>query len=294
MADLNHASRRLVVALTLITLSLTLFVRHAHSAAADTTELPIYDTHVHYSLNSQAEYKPNQIIAKLVRANVARAVVSSSPDDGTRMLYKEDPNRIVPFLRPYHDEVNSGNWYNVAAIPAYLESRLTTPIYQGIGEFHLQSVAAANLPVVRKTARMAVERGLYLQVHADASAIRAIFAYEPKAKIFWAHAGMTDQPETVLKMMDEFPNLWIDTSYRESDIAPGGKLSLRWRTLFLKYPDRITIGSDTWVPARWDDYEQRAKFNRDWLNQLPREVAEKIAYRNAVKLLGAGANKQLE
>jgi len=49
------------------------------------------------------------------------------------------------------------------------------------------------------------------------------------------------------------------------------------RALFLKPPDRITIGSDTWIPERWTSYEKIMELDRTWQNQLPRDVAEKIA-----------------
>ena len=67
-----------------------------------------------------------------------------------------------------------------------------------------------------------------------------------------------------------------------SNVAPA------WESLFLRHPDRITIGSDTWIVPRWGQYEAIITGDRVWLNQLPRDVAEQIAYRNAVRLFGAG------
>ena len=39
------------------------------------------------------------IINLLKNSGVLKALVSSTPDEGTRMLYNQDPERIVPFLR---------------------------------------------------------------------------------------------------------------------------------------------------------------------------------------------------
>jgi predicted TIM-barrel fold metal-dependent hydrolase len=141
---------------------------------------------------------------------------------------------------------------------------------------------------------MAVERDFYLHVHSNSAAVRVIFGYEPDVKILWAHAGLSEPPEVAMQLMDEYRNLWVDISIREHAIAPGGELSENWQALFLKHPDRITIGSDTWIPSRWGQYEQVIEFDRGWLAQLPREVAEKIAYRNAVRLFGAGPHKHLQ
>ena len=52
----------------------------------------------------------------------------------------------------------------------------------------------------------------------------------------------------------------------------------------LRHPERFLVGSDTWIDARWDSYGSLMTEYRGWLAQLPREVAEKIAYRNAERL----------
>ncbi len=86
--------------------------------------------------------------------------------------------------------------------------------------------------------------------------------------------------------LDKHRNLWVDISIREYEIAPQGELDSSWQALFLRHPERITMGSDTYIPTRWGMYEKIIEFDRHWLNQLPREVAEKISYRNALRLFG--------
>ncbi len=125
----------------------------ASTTPADNSgDLPIFDTHMHYSQNSWEQFTAPEIIAKLVRANVPRALVSSSPDDGTRRLYALDPGRIVPFLRPYHGNVGSGNWYSSEQSMPYLLDRIQTPIYKGIGEVHLH-FSNVNAPIARAAPR---------------------------------------------------------------------------------------------------------------------------------------------
>jgi len=285
--------KRKLSAILIVFLVLLIFSAH-HTIGGNKKTIPIFDTHVHYSRDAWGVYPPTEIIAKMENAGVPRALVSSSPDDGTRMLYKEDPDRIVPFLRPYHADINSGNWFGKSEVAEYLEQRLKKPIYQGIGEFHLHFDGNADAAVVRKAVEMAVSRGLYIHVHSNALAVRTIFGYAPASKILWAHAGMVETPEVVSEMMDQYQNLWADSSIREYDIAPQGNLDPGWRALFLKHADRITVGSDTWVTSRWGEYEQILEFDRHWLGQLPRDVAEKIAYGNAVRLFGAGPHRHLD
>ncbi len=245
---------------------------------------PIFDTHVHYKEPAWSVYPPDVVIGMMERAGVTRALVSSTPDEGTRMLYRQDPERIIPFLRPYHDEITSSNWFQHDEIIDYFETRLEMPIYSGLGEFHIHDPINADSEVIKKTVKLAVERDIYLHVHSTHEAVEKIFEYEPRAKILWAHAGMSDPPEVVARMFDRFDNLWVDISIREYDIAPQGQLDPKWEKLFLDYADRITVGSDTWVNAQWDNYEKIIAFDRNWLAQLPPDVAKKIAFDNASRL----------
>ena len=242
-------------------------------------EIPIFDTHVHYKEPAWSLYSPKEVIDLFRKTGISKALVSSSPDEGTRMLYNEDSDMIIPFLRPYHDEVTSGNWYKNRSILTYFRERLELPIYKGIGEFHIHNVIDVDSPVIQDTIRMAMERGLYIHVHTGHEAVQSIFAFEPEIKVLWAHAGMSDSPQVVSRMFDEYENLWVDISIREYEIAPKGQLDPQWKALFLKHPDRITIGSDTWVNSRWEQYGAIIDFDRGWLAQLPDDIAEQIAYK---------------
>jgi Amidohydrolase len=254
-----------------------------HPSTTD-QELPIFDTHVHYKEPAWSLYSPKEVLDLFRKSGVTKALVSSSPDDGTRMLYNEDPNMIVPFLRPYHDDVTSSNWYGKKSILNYLQERLKLPIYKGIGEFHIHDAIDADSPVIQKIIQMAMEDDLFIHVHTGHEAVESIFTYEPDIKILWAHAGMSDPPQIVSYMFDEYANLWVDISIREYEIAPNGLLNPDWKALFLKHPDRITVGSDTWVNSRWEQYETILEFDRGWLDQLPKDIAEQIAYKNAENL----------
>jgi len=70
-------------------------------------------------------------------------------------------------------------------------------------------------------------------------------------------------------------------------VAPGGNLDPAWRALFLKYPDRFLVGTDTWINAQWDRLPEILDSFRVWLRQLPPDVAAKIAHGNAERLAAA-------
>lgn len=250
--------------------------------------LPLFDAHLHYSRPAWDAFPPRLVLSILAAAGVKRALVSSTPDDGTLRLYQADPGRVVPILRPYRDGSDAAGWSRSEEVLAYVSERIKRGVYKGIGEFHLWNEEDAGSPQIKRLARLAVERGAVLHVHSGAAPVRALFAHAPEVKILWAHAGMSEPPEAVRELLDKHPSLWTEISFRAGDIAPGGKLDPAWRALFMRHQDRFLFGTDTYTAERWSRYKELVAEHRAWLQQLPREAAERIAYRNAVRLFGAG------
>ena len=250
--------------------------------------LPIFDTHLHYSRDVWEAYPVARILEILSEAGVPRALVSSTPDDGTLRLHEAAPGRVVPILRPYRSRADMGDWFASDAVMAYVAERLDRDLHRGVGEFHLWNASEAKTPQMRKLAALAVSRGLILHIHAGHSPIRALFEVEPNLKIVWAHAGMGAPPEVVGELLDRYANLRTELSFRAGDVAPEGRLDPAWRTLLLRHSDRFMIGTDTYVTPRWDVYRGLVEQHRDWLAQLPPAVARAIAYGNAVRDFGAG------
>jgi hypothetical protein len=246
-------------------------------------DLPIVDAHIHYSQPDWAVLPPDQVLAILDRAGVRRALVSSTPDDGTLTLYEKAPQRIVPFLRPYRSREDMLTWHSDREVQAYVEERLTHGVYKGLGEFHLVTVDQAEAPVVKRCAELAVQRQLFLHAHVDDATVEKLLQLYPRVKILWAHAGMSASAATVGGLLDRFSHLWVELAMR-ADVAPGGRLDPDWRAVFLRHPERFMVGTDTWVTSRWETLVEGMQAIRRWLGELPREVAEQIAHRNAERL----------
>lgn len=256
--------------------------------AAAQERLPLFDTHVHYSRPDWDVYPPAQILKILAAAGVKRALVSSTPDDGTLKLFQADPKRIAPNLRPYRTQADMSGWAKNQEVLDYVAGRLKSGIYKGVGEFHLFDAKDAASPQMKALVRLAVQRNIVLQIHSDAKPVEVLFSHSKKLKILWAHAGMSEPAGTVRAMMDKYKNLWAGVSFRADDIAPGGKIDTAWHWLFLRHPDRFVYGTDTYITERWAAYGDLVEEHRAWLNQLPRKIARKIAYQNAVRLFGGG------
>ena len=246
-------------------------------------ELPIFDAHLHYSHDAWSVVPPKEAIALLRKAGLRRALVSSSNDDGNQQLYAEAPDLILPSLRPYRVRGEIASWIRDDSVVTYLEQRLAKHSYVAIGEFHLYG-ADADLPVPRRMVQLARQYKLLLHAHSDADAIERLFTQWPQARILWAHSGF-DQPERLREMLKKHPNLWCDLAFR-TDHGSGGKVSPEWRAVFLEFPDRFMVGTDSYTPERWPYVVEHANWSRAWLKELPADVAERIAYRNGEAVFG--------
>jgi predicted TIM-barrel fold metal-dependent hydrolase len=122
----------------------------------------------------------------------------------------------------------------------------------------------------------------------------------PKTTFLTAHLG--NNPEdlgTVSQWLDRYPNMIVDIDARISEL---GRQPYTARRFFIKYQDRITFGTDT--PPRRDAYRTYYRFLETddesfdcavghhfqgfWMIYgvyLPREVLEKVYYKNAMRLL---------
>lgn len=252
--------------------------------AAEPAPLPIFDAHLHWNWEPVPHFPQEKVLALFREQNIMGILATSRPNDGTRALYETKPKDlwVVPFIRPYRVRPDIQTWMSDPQTEELIATEYKRGYYQGIGEFHL-SGRAAEAPQVKKTVDFAVRHDLYLHAHADDEALEILFRHNPKAKIVWAHTGFFTAPEQVAAYLERYPALWCELSYR-GGITSGGTLTAEWRRLFERYPDRFLLGSDTWVNERWDSYARTMADYRGWLAQLPRPVAEQIAWRNAERL----------
>lgn len=255
-----------------------------HPVRASTARLPIFDAHLHYSHDAWERVPPAQALALMREAGLARAMVSSSSDEGTQKLYALAPELVVPVLRPYRTRGEIGTWIHDRTVVEHLQARLARYRYAGLGEYHVFG-ADADLPVMRSVVALAREHGLLLHSHSDADAVERQFLQWPEARVLWAHAGF-DGPERVRAMLSRHPRLWIDLAFR-SDHASGSRVDAAWRALFEAFPDRVLLGTDTFTPERWFYVGEHARWSREWLATLPQPLAERIGWRNGVALLAA-------
>jgi predicted TIM-barrel fold metal-dependent hydrolase len=246
--------------------------------------LPIFDAHLHYSHDAWESVPVPQALEILRKAGLKRALISSSGDEGQQRLYAAAPELVIPELRPYRRRGDISTWVRDESVIDYLEERLSKFRYASIGEFHLYG-ADADLPVPRAMVQLARKYGLVLHAHSDADAVERLFRQWPQARILWAHAGF-ERPERVAEMLRKHRRLWCDLAFR-TDHASSGKVDAGWRAAFAEFPERFMVGTDSFTPERWHYIGEHADWSRAWLADLPRELAERIAWKNGESLFAS-------
>ncbi len=252
-------------------------------------ELPLFGGHIHYNQDVWDVIEPENAIERLRAAGIERALVSSTPTEGTERLFALDPARIVPLLRPYLSSADRRTWFADPGLVQRLRKHLEAFPYRGIGEFHVFG-ANASTPVMAEMIDLAVERDLFLHAHADEDAIVRMVEHAPDLTVIWAHAGFDVPVSRLGELLARYPKLLIELSFR-NDIAPGGTLTDDWRQLFMTHPDRILVGMDTYIASRWAELNDLVNETRGWLAQLPVDVASRIAFQNAAELVGVSGGQ---
>lgn len=271
-------------------------------AARASYDGPLFDTHLHYNQEAwdgnSGPYPPAEALARMQRNNVKAIVANSRPNAGTQTLAaaketREAGVRVVPFVRLYRNRDDYGNWFRDDTIHDMVQAELArgTPSgpYRGLGEFHLYDSANANGPVARKLIALAERQKLAVLAHVDDEAIDLLMANAPSKgqslRLIWAHTGIGGAPiARVQALLERYPLLMGELSYRPGLTCEGGTLCPEWRALVLKYPGRFLVGSDTWVNQRWSAYDEIMRGYRVWLGDLPPDVAQRIAWGNAAAL----------
>ena len=305
---MRHATLSVVTSATLLLLAAVLSTAAPAATAQPAQQAaydgPLFDTHLHYNQEAwdgqTGPYPPAEALARMQRNRVTAIVSNSRPNAGTQTLAASREAReagvtVVPFVRLYRNRDDYSNWFRDPTIYEMVQTELARGTasgpYRGLGEFHLYDSANANGPVARQLIALAEREKLTVLAHVDDVAIDLLMANAPSKgrdlRLIWAHTGIGGAPiERVQALLERYPLLMGELSYRPGLTCEGGQLCPEWRALILKHPGRFLVGSDTWVNQRWSAYDGIMQGYRVWLGGLPADVAQRIAYGNAAALFG--------
>ena len=258
---------------------------------------PLFDAHLHYNVEAVEPHPLADVLGRMQRSGVRAVIANSRPNDGTKALAAaREATRlagvtVVPFVRLYRNRADYTGWHADPSIVEMVLGELAAGTeagpYVGLGEFHLYDSADADGPTARRLMQLAEQRGLVVLAHVDDVAIEKLLAHAPKVRLIWAHSGIGGVPiDRVRALLLRYPTLLGELSYRPGLTSGDGRLSAEWRALLGAMPERFLVGSDTWINARWDDYELLMQQARRWLGDLPPAAARRIAWENGAALFG--------
>lgn len=257
----------------------------ASGVSADVSEgvYSIYDGHIHYDQDVWNILSPREAIQMLKSQNIKRALVSATPTEGAEMLYRENPEVVIPMLRPYKSLRHRYLWFKDPELKAYLLHHLARVPYRGFGEFHVFS-KDADLEPVEEMIELARKHKLALHPHTNLEGIRILLAKAPDITVLWAHGGFDVSVNTLRQLLNEYPKLYIELSLREGMLDAMEQLTPQWKTFLVNYQLRFLVGMDTYKPSRWADLPEIVAETRHWLDQLPADIVDDIARNNLERL----------
>lgn len=255
---------------------------------------PLIDAHSHLP-NLQVL---DAYVAAMKRHNVGKVVLL-----GVGGLQKQDVEWIAAAAKRYPDRVIQG-----APVPdplgpgqaSTLDALLGSGRYRAAGEVHVRQESRkidrrADDPAFARVLEVAAKHGVPVVIHSEltaaaGSSLEAALQKHPKAVIVLAHGGSAE-PALVEGQLSRNPNLLVDLSGMHYQRTPRlasekGPLDPAWKALIEKFPDRFLMGIDVWAPRLFEPatLDRLLAWTRRILGELPPEVAQKVAYRNAARL----------
>jgi len=194
-----------------------------------------------------------------------------------------------------------------------LEDDFASGKLKGIGElFGNNSKTNPNPRIRRKTqidaptylamldlvARYGGAMTLHVQMDEDSvEQLEVLADHNTKGNIIWAHCGNNSYAIDVRGVLQRHKNIYCDLSARHSpklkdkvirkrphqEIFTEYNLNDDWRELIEEMPDRFMVGTDTKTETHYD--EGIDNIRNGLLANLSQETAEKVAYKNAQRLL---------
>lgn len=190
-----------------------------------------------------------------------------------------------------------------------LEGELKSGVATSIAEVHVNSRNSAPLPALTRkvpadsvlmkklmdlSALYKAPLSIHMQFDADSvQQLQALLEAKPEGILVLAHCGKDTAAAQVRPILQKYPNVYCDLSYRGSPQEKGRfperiifsrySIDQAWRALIEEFPDRFMVGVDD--VHSWGEYDQVVESIRlGLLARLTPQTAEKVASQNGVRL----------
>lgn len=276
--------------------------------------VPIADMHMHLTGRSPAHYRE-----QMARNNVrwAGAVGGGLTDDPEYVAAQLGPAYVpalgqLEFTRTFFQRGAAGltdpALYDFSRLFDRAEQLFAAGKARGFGELHVDNARSAgpgnerfarrvplDNPVMRRLYAIADRYDAFVQIHMEGTpgAVEALgmLAREfPRATTILSHCLPWSPPDTLRRLFDQHPNLMCELSgtgpvHGVARVYDARRVRPDYLALIESHPDRFMLGTDPCcgLEHRYDDMIDEAR--RYLLARLTPETLEKVAYRNALRLL---------
>lgn len=283
-----------------------------------TMEIPIADAHFH----PMPFMTPQQLLKRMDQLNIRWAGGAGAIGDRELPFQNALGDRYLRFagFNELYRVANSGPKYLADADNKWfenafgkIEEELRTGIARGIREVLVNTRTSSPNPRMRfkispnssgiralwsLSARYGVPLAIHMQFDPDsAHQLRELLQSDPKGLLVLLHSGVDTVAEQVRPLLSEFSNVFCDLSFRSPPQMKGlvdssvriifSKSGIKpdWKRLIQDFPDRFFVGIDD--VYSWSEYDDVASTIREGLlANLAKETAEKVAWKNAVRVFG--------
>ena len=261
--------------------------------AADYTG-PLIDAHSHLPDATAID----TYVAAMKRHNVRKVVLL-----GVGGVQPDEAEWIDAAVKKYPDLVTAGvrvpDPTNMAAA-GQLDVELARTKARVMGEVHIREASRKierdpSSPAFMQILELSAQRGVPIVIHDDltpaaAASLEAALAAHREAIIVLAHAGGA-KPSGLERLLSRNANLRIDLSGMHFQRTPSlakekGRLDPAWKALIAKMPARFVMGIDVWATRLFEPpmLDRLMTWTRRVLGELPPDVAERVAWKNASDL----------
>ena len=221
---------------------------------------------------------------------------------GAPKAFQERDDLSSAFVRRTLDEVGARRYAFVGEL-MFTHGDKTHGEQTSEGERYVDPLAAGVLQLIEGLKARPVPVMTHWEVYdwaRDWPRVSELYRRYPAQTFIWPHAGFA-HAEQVEEVLARHPNVLATLSKKEHDqrsmsdhekadrlgppLVDGcGTLRPDWKELILRHQDRLMFATDAHKDHRWGRYREVVNAWRGILGQLPPEVAEKIAYRNALRI----------
>ncbi len=290
----------------------------ANAGSLDESDTIIADVHMHPMSQS-----PNDQLTWMNRNGVKWAGLGAMNDSNVKRYRRVMGERYIPFggqgamNRIYfaygseglEDESNEG----FELMMQDLEEEFEDGNLKGVGELFannrttnpkqkMRRKTRIDAPTYRAILDLVEKYGGAMSIHVQwdndsIEQLEFLADHNPNGNIIWAHCGNDGSASNVRKVLKNHINIYCDLSARSrpkisdwaikkrpnAEIFTSYSLDNGWKDLIEEMPGRFMVGTDTKTESHYDKGIENIR--NGLLANLSQETAERVAYKNAQKLL---------